>query len=152
MSLCPCQSKNLYEQCCQPFHLSVKKAQSPEELMRSRYSAFVLGGLGEYLLKTWFHTERSRYQLKELNRKNNYYRLDVISAHAVDLLGEVEFKAYYIEENKIIVLHEKSMFIKENDEWFYVKGSYLPTIPKLLQKNELCPCGSGIKYKLCHQG
>jgi SEC-C motif-containing protein len=149
MKLCPCQSKKSYELCCQPYHLGQIKAQTPEILMRSRYSAFVLGGLGEYLLNTWFHTERSQFQLKELNQKNHYYRLDILSSQTKDQLGEVEFKAYYVDQNKIEIMHEKSIFINENQEWFYVKGTYVPTIPKLLQKNELCPCGSGLKYKAC---
>jgi SEC-C motif-containing protein len=37
-----------------------------------------------------------------------------------DLMGTVEFKAFYIENNKEEVLHEHSRFCQENGHWVYV--------------------------------
>ena len=37
---CPCCSDKSFLDCCQPFILGLKKPSSPEELMRSRYSAY----------------------------------------------------------------------------------------------------------------
>ena len=44
--LCPCDSGRPYAACCAPWHAGLNvgmHAPSPEALMRSRYSAFVLG-------------------------------------------------------------------------------------------------------------
>ena len=38
---CPCLSQKNYEDCCGPIHSGEKAVQTAEELMRSRYSAFV---------------------------------------------------------------------------------------------------------------
>jgi SEC-C motif-containing protein len=48
---CPCGSPHPYDACCQPLHQGAAAA-SAEALMRSRYSAYVLG-LEDYLLATW---------------------------------------------------------------------------------------------------
>src|SRR5947208_1479091 len=47
---CPCHSKKKYKKCCGPAHGGTP-APTPEALMRSRYSAYVLG-LAEYVLDT----------------------------------------------------------------------------------------------------
>lgn len=52
MMNCPCGSGTSYSDCCQPFHTKAKNAPTAELLMRSRYSAFVLGN-EEYLLYSW---------------------------------------------------------------------------------------------------
>src|SRR5678816_980837 len=48
---CPCHSKKRYADCCGPLHKGTRPAATPEELMRSRYSAFALGEV-DYLAKT----------------------------------------------------------------------------------------------------
>ena len=56
---CPCRSEESgdfpYARCCQPWHDGLAAgvhAPTPEALMRSRYSAYVIG-LIDYLLATW---------------------------------------------------------------------------------------------------
>ena len=52
---CPCDSGQTYVDCCGPWHAGLLQglhAPTPEALMRSRYSAYVLG-LPDYLLATW---------------------------------------------------------------------------------------------------
>ena len=48
---CPCQSGLEYQDCCQPLHQYQKIASTAEQLMRSRYSAFVLAEI-DYIVKT----------------------------------------------------------------------------------------------------
>ncbi|MDQ6967588.1 MAG: YchJ family metal-binding protein, partial [Mariprofundaceae bacterium] len=48
---CPCGSNKPFASCCRPI-IANDSASTAEQLMRSRYSAFVLGD-AEYLLKTW---------------------------------------------------------------------------------------------------
>ncbi len=59
---------------------------------------------------------------------------------------EVEFKAYYRENDMIHVLHERSKFVKKDGEWLYDSGKFFNT---KVERNESCPCGSGRKYKKC---
>lgn len=40
--LCPCGSNQYYSDCCQRFWATQQTAQTAEQLMRSRYTAFVL--------------------------------------------------------------------------------------------------------------
>ena len=37
---CPCMSGKAYAECCEPVIKGTRKAATPEELMRSRYSAY----------------------------------------------------------------------------------------------------------------
>ena len=49
---CPCGSGTPYDACCGVLHRGERQAATPEELMRSRYSAYALGDLG-YVDRTW---------------------------------------------------------------------------------------------------
>ena len=40
LSICPCGSQNNYAECCEPLITGQKAADTPEALMRSRYTAF----------------------------------------------------------------------------------------------------------------
>jgi len=118
---------------------------TPKELMISRYEAFVKEDW-EYIAKTSINQT-----IEELHTSTpiKWLKLDVIDAHD-DI---VEFKAYYQDifngDNTIHLLHEKSKFIKENEEWKYLDGTLYNTT---IQRNETCPCGSGKKYKKCCGG
>ena len=115
-----------------------KPILTPEQLMRSRYEAFVNMD-GEYLAKTTTQTtstDMSAYKNIE------WLRLDVIDAHD----NIVEFKAFYREANELMVLHEVSTFVQVNGEWKYDDGKQLAS---KIQRNDICPCGSGKKYKKC---
>lgn len=48
---CPCGG-GLYGACCLPLHAGERHAETAEQLMRSRYSAFAAGD-GEYLWRSW---------------------------------------------------------------------------------------------------
>ena len=146
---CPCSPKNDYQDCCSPFHLG-QFAPTVALLMRSRYSAFVLGGLGEYLLNTWLSSQREAYTAQELDKPQNYIQLQVLKSNEEGDLGEVEFKAYYLDQGLLKILHEKSAFVRENGRWVYVNGQIFKTIPKTITSQESCPCGSGKRFKQCH--
>ncbi len=96
-----------------------EKQLNPKELMISRYEAFVNEDW-EYIAQT------SVYQtLEELqdSPSMDWLKLEVINAYD-DI---VEFKAYYKENQKTYVLHEKSKFIKENNRWKYLDGELYNT-------------------------
>jgi SEC-C motif-containing protein len=115
-----------------------RNSMTPKELMISRYEAFVQHDW-DYLEKT------SLYQTKEeLSAPSSieWLKLEVVDAQE----DTVEFKAYYKENARVGVLHEKSKFVLVDNEWKYKDGTLFNT---QIQRNEPCPCGSGKKYKRC---
>ena len=145
MSFCPCGSQQHYDTCCQPFHHNEADAPTPEALMRSRYSAFVLG-LADYLLATW-HPD-TRPATLPLESSPQWVGLQVLSAGEQGERGQVHFRAVYRLPDGFGFLEEESEFLKEGSRWFYASGK---TREGRLSpgRNDRCPCGSGRKYKAC---
>ena len=118
---CPCGSGALYQDCCEPYHLSLA-APSAEKLMRSRYSAYVLE-LEEYLLDTWHPSTRPQY-LNLANDRTKWLGLEVKSFEPNDESAIVEFIARYKINGKAEKLHETSRFKRIAQRWFYVDGEF----------------------------
>lgn len=116
---CPCGGGD-YQHCCQPFHAG-HAAPTPELLMRSRYSAYVLG-LEPYLLASWHPSTRPE-QL-DLNEEPRPKWLGLIVHHAESDgdHGVVSFVARYKVGGRAYRLSEHSRFVFENGRWFYVDG------------------------------
>lgn len=115
---CPCNSSKLYIDCCKKVHLNIHIANTAEELMRSRYSAFVLANI-EYLQKshhaTTRPTKKEKKEILDWTKSVEWIRLEVINSTE----NTVEFKAYFMENGKLDVIHENSFFCKENSHWVY---------------------------------
>lgn len=120
--ICPCQQTK-YIHCCGKYHAG-QHANTAEQLMRSRYSAYVLE-LEDYLLATWHPSTRpteplfngEKTQWLELKVKNHQVGDDPNTA-------TVEFVAIYKINGKAHRLHELSRFVREGDQWFYVDGEF----------------------------
>lgn len=141
---CYCGSKKEFSECCEPFLKNITKPSTPEQLMRSRYSAYVLGD-GEYIVNTTVKESRFAEDIafiKEFAKSVVWLKLDVLSAKN----NMVEFKAYYKDKENIKIQHEKSNFIYEDNMWLYKDGELFGS---KIERNSLCPCGSGKKYKKC---
>ncbi|MFT3929325.1 MAG: YchJ family metal-binding protein [Spongiibacteraceae bacterium] len=123
---CPCGSKKIYAQCCEPLHRG-EPAATAEALMRSRYSAFALG-LDEYIQRSWHASKRPPLHAFSASEKHNSEKQQWIGLQIkrYELLDAdraiVEFKARYKINGRAFVLHESSRFIRENAHWFYVDG------------------------------
>ena len=143
---CYCKSSLAYNKCCEPFLNLSKKPSTPLQLMRSRYSAYVLKKI-DYLVNTQCDKKDPKILHSEISQfaKNTIFQhLEIIYSN-----GEtVEFKAYFISENKQHILHERSLFVYRNGTWCYKSGEIFPT-RTLFSRNDLCICGSGKKYKRC---
>jgi SEC-C motif-containing protein len=120
---CPCGKGAAYEQCCGRWHAGDTRLQAPdaEALMRSRYSAYVLG-LPDYLLDTWHPSTRpASLQPNEPGLK--WLGLEVKRHQALDAdHAVVEFVARSKLGGRAHRLHETSRFVREDGRWFYVDG------------------------------
>lgn len=145
---CPCGLGD-YRHCCQPLHLGHSKAQSAEQLMRSRYSAFAQHEIG-YIVQTTALGQQNALDIKAIadwSKANQWLKLEIVQAqekinknHA-----QVEFKAHYHDGKNAQVHHEVSHFVKFQDAWYFLD----PTTDQQLTMKQACICGSGKKFKQC---
>ncbi len=158
MTLCPCGSKKTYENCCGLYIEKAQVPETPEQLMRSRYTAYSLAKI-DYIKQTM--KGKALIGFDELNAKRwaqnvTWLGLEVIQTPSVSgNIGFVEFAARFLENNRIKTIHERSEFHKEDGYWFYISGSIPQSSSPLIKKTEVarnnpCPCGSGKKFKNCH--
>lgn len=120
---CPC-GKGLYETCCGRFHEGLALAINAEELMRSRYSAFVLKN-ESYLLSTWHPSTRPQEPLFNQD-PTQWMGLTVkhFNEASDQLSATVEFIAIYKINGKAHRLHEISDFVYQDKQWLYVDGQF----------------------------
>jgi SEC-C motif-containing protein len=145
---CPCKSSRLFKSCCSPILADHALAVTPEMLMRSRYTAFVVED-SEFLLRSWDNSTRPR----SISFENNIVWVslnidDALQPLPGDSKGNVTFSAFFIQNDNFVEMKEKSNFIRKRGLWFYLNGE-LTLHEKSLSLKEKCPCGSGKKYKRC---
>ncbi len=158
---CFCCSQQPFAHCCEPLLVGTKQADTAEQLMRSRFSAFCSGNI-PYLLASHHPSMRQVNDEQDLAgtiEQCQWLTLKIESTKmgsSTDTEGEVEYIATYTQpgpdgQPSLSQLHEKSRFVRENHHWFYLDGdvfdSPAPTKPG---RNAPCWCGSGKKYKKCH--
>ena len=117
-SLCPCGSGKAANECCTPVINGDSQPGHAESLMRSRYTAYTQHN-ADYLLKTWHPSTRP--QSIEFDKQMQWLRLKIV--HSDD--NTVEFIATCRINGKAHKLHEKSRFVQEHGQWFYVDGDML---------------------------
>ncbi len=119
---CYCNSEKPFTRCCEPLITTTAQAKTPVQLMRSRFTAYKLGGYGEYLLKTWFPLMTKGLTVADLSQKTReWQQLEVLSKSQQGDDGLVEFKATFIDElGKEQVHHEYSIFKRIKGAWLYV--------------------------------
>jgi SEC-C motif domain protein len=129
---CPCRSEEsvskTYGECCAVWHVGLqatppRHAPTPEQLMRSRYSAYALK-LSHYLLATWYG-ETSPGEIDFPPTK--WLGLEIKHAAATGDVGVVEFIARYRESTgRAGRLEETSRFVREGvgeaARWYYIDG------------------------------
>ncbi|PFG55910.1 SEC-C motif-containing protein [Vibrio sp. ES.051] len=169
VSSCPCGSSRTYKQCCEIAHNNHADVSTPEQLMRSRYSAHAVG-LVDYIVNTYHSSCNAEAQREEIAQsiESDWCKLEVVKAEAGSNEDEgfVEFRAYFNEDGKRYCMSERSRFVKENGLWFYIDGTFpeeepeekrSELDPRLNQsidglkvgRNDPCICGSGKKFKKC---
>ena len=164
MTPCPCQVSPTpnslsqpitYSDCCQSYHKGLKKAETAERLMRTRYSAFVKV-LPEYIVTTTLPAQQSLLDVAAIEdwaKQTPWAGLEIIQ-HTPKLgkrHAQVEFKAFYtIADTQQAAHHERSTFVKVKDEahketWYFLD----PTVAMSVTQKQPCICGSGVKFKRC---
>lgn len=129
---CPCRDGDTdadgtqiaYSVCCQPFHDGLDTgvhAPTPEALMRSRYSAYVLGR-ADYLLATWLpETAPGELDISPVK----WLGLQIRNAESAGEAGVVEFVARCRVNGRAQRLHEISRFLLHEGRWYYIDGQML---------------------------
>ena len=166
---CPCGSLKTYGACCGKYHAGDMHAETAENLMRSRYCAFVLRD-GAYLLSTLAAENRSGFDVKSIaddtTRWTGLQIIECVDGGILDQTGSVEFIAEFEEDGHPGRLQERSRFERRDGKWFYVDGVFpatpmhsaikgsatalgQPRPPMKAGRNAPCPCGSGKKFKKC---
>ena len=175
---CFCGQPKRYQDCCQPCHSGLGPAQTAEQLMRSRFSAYVLQ-LVPYIAETYYPAVQSADAIAEIAAfagDAHFLALQVLAfgdSPAIDpgqfpvlpppvnlyavndllaaqpALSYVHFKVWFLIVDKLHLLEEHSRFVRIDGHWGYVDGVLLPHPVLKIGRNDLCPCGSGKKFKAC---
>ena len=145
---CPC-GHGIYTHCCEPLHRGQRVAESAEQLMRSRYSAFAKHEI-DYIVSTTASGQQSHLDITAIRdwaMSNQWLKLEVIQ-HLPRLdktHAQVEFKAHYQNGDQVHVHHETSNFVFINRQWYFLD----PTTDQTVTMKQACICGSGKKFKQC---
>jgi len=166
---CYCGRPTHYQQCCAPLHQGLQQATTPEQLMRSRFSAYFLK-LVPYIANTYHHSKQSDDALQEISafaESAIFLSLQVITTAGpegfggvatkpvipvdsrITATGFVHFIARFLIKDQLHQLEEKSRFVQEHQVWSYLDGELLPHAVIKTGRNDSCPCGSGKKFKVC---
>ncbi len=161
---CFCGSIKSFSACCQPLIIKEKQSLTPEQLMRSRFSAYATGN-SQYIYDTYAKSSQVSQSIKEISEWSEACTWIALQIHSInnnELIDNesaeqfVEFSAIYITDGVLCELRENSRFILEipqpentqtNDkqdlEWRYIDGDIVKhdELTKIKRK-ELCPCNS----------
>lgn len=118
---CPCGGAD-YAQCCGRFINEGQVPQTAEQLMRSRYSAYVLHDEA-YLKATWHSGTRPTEDVAQ-DDGVKWLGLEVRKHVPDGDKATVEFVARFKVGGRAQRLHEVSRFVREDGRWFYVDGSF----------------------------
>ena len=126
MTLCPCGTHRDYAACCGRYHAG-EAAPDAEALMRSRYSAFVLGD-ADYLRITWHPDTRPiELGLDAPGAPKTVWLGLTVKSHRITGpdTAEVAFVARYrIGGGSAVRMQENSRFVRLDGRWVYVDGEH----------------------------
>ena len=124
---CPCggpPSGAALGDCCLPLLEGARTADTAEELMRSRFTAFAVGD-ADYLFRTWHpRTRPADTQPDAAVEWTSLDILDTVDGGAGDTTGVVEFAAHFRENGRPGTMRERSSFAVRAGRWFYVDGEH----------------------------
>ena len=156
---CPCKSGKTFGECCGPLIAGTARAETAESLMRARYSSYVTGDV-EFLKTSATKACQAEFDensSRAWSRAAEWHGLEIIKTEAGgvgDDSGVVEFRALYTANGEFCDHHEVAQFVREDGGWKFSDGELVGETPIVrdqpkVGRNDLCPCGSGKKYKKC---
>lgn len=149
---CPCGGGAIYEACCAPFIRGDARAPTAEALMRSRYTAYARRAI-DYLVETDTSTGPDLEEgVRAWASRVEFTKLEVLRVVAGgedDEDGLVEFRAHYLDGDRVQVQHERSRFVRRDGRWLFDRGAQIGARLSTPGRNDPCSCGSGKKYKKC---
>ncbi len=125
---CPCCSGKSYFECCGRFIDGQQIPATPEELMRSRYTAYSEANI-DYVMRTMKGPAAKDFDVEtttEWAKRVKFAKLDVKKSSVKKEKATVEFIAHFTENGESRAIHEISDFRKENGIWFYFDGKKPP--------------------------
>ena len=144
IDLCPCGSEKEYEHCCKLFH----EGAVPEnalQLMRSRYSAYVLN-ISDYIVATT-HPASPQYMenkfswkrsISQFSKNSLFHKLEVHEFKENKVTATVTFTVHLSQNSKDATFTEKSYFEKRNNRWLYRGGQLMEShSPNLITTGQL---------------
>ena len=156
---CPCKSGKTFGECCGPIIAGTARAETAEALMRARYASYVTGDVD------FLRSSATKEVQKEFDEATSKAWSEAARWHGLEILrterggpgdtdGVVEFRALYTANGEFCNHHEVSKFVREQDGWKFSDGDLVKEKPEVREgpkigRNDLCPCGSGRKYKKC---
>jgi SEC-C motif-containing protein len=164
MEACHCGSGRELTECCLPVIRGERRAATAEELMRSRYSAFVIADI-DWILASHHPDTRDEVNAEEVEewaKGSEWLGLrirDTDAGGADDETGTVVFRARYKVQGQQVDHVERAHFEREDGDWRFHsvleeeddRPELKPVEPKSeVGRNDPCPCGSGTKFKKCH--
>ena len=115
---CPCGRPLPYAECCAPAHRGTPPPTA-EGLMRSRYSAYVLGD-DAHLLRSWHPDTRPAAVEPEPGLRWTGLEVDATTGGGLfDTEGTVDFRARYVEDGRPGEMRERSRFVRHDGAWVY---------------------------------
>lgn len=119
-SLCPCCSGQVYEICCGIFIRGLKLPETPEQLMRSRYTAYTQANI-DYIARTM--RDKAAIGFNSIEAKQRALTVKWLGLEVIQAQGNfVEFVARFSNQGVQQQIHELSEFKKVGPQWFYVDG------------------------------
>ena len=167
---CFCGSNINFSSCCLPYINKEVPAQTSEQLMRSRFSAYAFGN-SQYIYDTYAKSSQTAQSVKDIDDWSKSCVWIALKIHPtagkLNKVTEqfVEFSAFYITDNTLYELREKSRFILEENittsisasieikecsdfnrqlkQWRYIDGDIIAHSELAnIKRNELCPCNN----------
>ena len=157
MNNCPCGSNASYTECCEPIIKGSKPAETAEQLMRARYSAYTKTEM-DFVFNSTDPANREGYDhdgtraWAENSEWLGLQIIDTVKGGKEDNSGEVEFIARFKENGVLREHHENALFKRKDEVWYFNDGVMVkpkPVIVTKIGRNDPCTCGSGLKYKKC---
>jgi SEC-C motif-containing protein len=123
--LCLCESGKTFNLCCQPYLEQLQDPATAENLMRSRYTAFVLND-EKYLRSSWHPQTCPENMGLDINTKWLGLQIKATeNGKENEASGRVEFIARFKINGKAFRLHEKSRFTRHEGRWVYLDGEII---------------------------